>query len=330
MIRTPVSLTKHFNFLFFDFFFILKSTEAESLGIEYFPNFKSAKFLAGLDVVIIAVPLIDFEDTVQSLPIDGLKGKLIVETCALNGYPKKVMLAAFGNEPDIDIVSSHPMFGPVHVTTVEGGQPIANSQHLSDEDRAAWDGRTVVYEKVRVANRARCEQFLRVFEDARCPLVEMSAEQHDANVADADFVTLLTGRLLLDKQLLPPTPVASKECAALQQVVETAHDQDFNSFFGIFKFLNGSSQHLNKLRENLAMLDRQLAAKEAYLEARMEMKSAVRQRLVAETKTLLSEVVGSIPTTDVQDHSKLPKNDHKAVEADTSNNGKGGFFSKKR
>jgi hypothetical protein len=120
----------------------------------------------------------------------------------------------------------------------------------------------------------------------------MTAEQHDASTADAEFVTHLTGRLL-DRQLLPPTPVSSKEYAALCDVADMTSGDSFDFFYGMFKFNDRAKDHLNKMRDNLAKVERQLAAKEAYIEAKTEMKMSDRQRLSAETKSLLQDILQS-------------------------------------
>jgi arogenate dehydrogenase (NADP+) len=261
--------------------FYQQSTEARKLGVEYFRSFEASKFLHGLDVVVIAVPLVEFEDTVNALPVDALRGKLVVETCVLNSHPKTVLLRAFGNNPDIDILSTHPMVGPAHSTLTTEEDPYAAS---------TWDGRPMVYEKVRIVDFDRCEKFLKVFQEARCQMVEMSAEQHDASIADAEFVTHLTGRLLTDRQLLPPTPVVSKEYAALCDVADMTSGDSFDLFFGMFKYNDRAREHVTKMRDNLSELERQLAAREAYLAASAEIKDNDRQRLLAETKLLLQEV----------------------------------------
>ena len=247
-----------------------------------------------MDVVILCVPLIKFEDVVSGLPADLFRGKLVVDVCPLNVHPKEVMLRVFGSRPDVDILSSHPMFGPADTS---GTKSIG-----TDEDPYAssvWDGRPMVYEKVRVSDVPRCEKYLKIFEEARCRLVEMSAEQHDASIADAEFVTHLTGRLLVDKELLPPTPVISKEYAALCDVADMTSGDSFDLFFGMFKFNNNARLHLTKMRDNLAELERKLAAKEAYLAASAEMQSSDRQRLIAETKLLLQEIAKNGAFADV-------------------------------
>lgn len=260
-----------------------KSAAAAKMGIEFFPSFESSKFLAGVDIVLITAELVDFENVVQSLPAALLKGKLVVETCVLTTHPKAVLLRAFGDVPDIDILCTHPMLGPVR-----SGDGSSDPYALS-----SWDGRPMVYEKVRVSNMARCDAFLRIFEEARCQMVEMDAATHDATVADAEFVTHLAGRLLVEKELLPPTPVISKEYAALSDVADMTSSDSFDQFFGMFKYNENARSHLTKLRDNLARLEQQLAAKEAYLAASVELRNSDRQRLLAETKQLLREVAES-------------------------------------
>ena len=231
-------------------------------------------FLKDRDVVVFAVPMTDFEDVILSIAPEKLKGKLITEICPLSVHPKGIMLSHLA--PESDILSSHPMFGP--------------SAHEDPYSSGAWDGRPMVFEKVRVSDIKRCDAFLKIFEEARCQMVEMTAEQHDELTADAEFVAHLTGRLL-DRRLLPPTPVTSKEYGALCDVADLTSGDSFELFFSMFKYNDKAKDHLNQMRENLAKIERQLAAKEAYLAASSELKNNDRQRLIAETKLLLREII---------------------------------------
>ena len=170
--------------------------------------------------MVLAGPLIELEDLVLNLPTQDLRGKLFVETCVLQSHPKSVLLKVFGGQPDIDILCTNPMGGPS--LRDGGGRGVDDDDSYSDATSLSnsWDGLPVVYEKVRIHNVPRCEKFLQIFSDALCPMVEMSADQHNAPVADAEFVAYLTGRLLSDKPLLPPAPVVSKEYAALCHVAD--------------------------------------------------------------------------------------------------------------
>lgn len=249
--------------------------------MEYYPSFESSKFVSEADIIVFAVPLLEFEETIQHFPPETLRGKLIVDTCVLSSHPKAVMLRQFGNYPDIDLVTTHPMIAAVAST------------EENPYSASSWDGRPLVYDKIRISDISRFEKYLKIFSEARCQLVEMSAEQHDESIANAEFVTHLTGRLLADKQLLPPSPVVSKEYAALCDVADITAGDSFDLFFGMFKYNEHAKDHLVKMRDNLSRLERQLAAKEAYLAASAEMRNSDRQRLLAETKMLLREIVAN-------------------------------------
>jgi len=245
-----------------------KSKQAEENNVEYFPTFDMSNFLHGLDVVVIAVPMIELEETIESLPPDKLRNKLIVEVCPLNVYPRSVLSRLLPLETDI--LCTNPMVGL--------GMPL--------------DGVPFVYERVRVSDTRRANCFLSTFERARCQMVEMTAEDHDAFVADAEFVTHLTGRLL-DRNLLPISPISSKEYSALCDVAEMTTNDSFDIFYGMFKYNDRAKELLNTMRDNLASLERKLAAKEAYLAASAEMKNTDRQKLLAECKLLLREMATS-------------------------------------
>lgn len=262
-----------------------KSKEAEENNVEYFPTFDMSSFLQGLDVVVISVPMIELEETLESLPLDKLRNKLVVEVCPLNAYPRTILTRML--PADTDILCTNPMFGP----EVQG-----------------LDGVPFVYEKARIRDTSRASCFLSTFEQARCQMVEMASEDHDSYVADAEFVTHLTGRLL-DRNLLPASPVSSREYAALCDVADMTTNDTFDMFFGLFKYNNRAKELLNTMRDNLASVERKLAAKEAYLAASAEMKNTDRQKLLAECRLLLREMSQSTESKESVSSSIEPKDD---------------------
>jgi len=305
-----------------------KSVEARNVGADYYPSFEMTRFLKDLDVVILAVPVIDLEETIAALPVDKLAGKLLVDVSPLNQHPKSILLRAFASHPEIDILVTNPMLGP----TARGAQASAitasaingskggvvltpsNAEALAEAASSRWDGRPVVYERVRVANIPRCDRYLKIFEKARCQVIEMGSDQHDATTGDAEFVTHMVGRLL-DQDMLPPTPVMSKEYEALMEVAEMTAGDSFDLFFGMFKYNERAQEHMTAMRENLASLERQLAAREAYLMAREEMRNNDRQRLLVETRLLLQELAkGGIPEIQSEHDSEVAKHDKQTTE----------------
>jgi hypothetical protein len=250
-------------------------------NVQYYTPSELSAFLRDLDVIILTVPLIDFEEVVSALPKDRVRGKLVVELCPLSSYPKSVLLRNLPS--DADIICASPMFGP-------------SSSSSSSSSTSSWGGLPFVYEKVRVSDVGRANSFLSIFEEERCKMVEMTAEQLDASNADAEFVTHLTGRLLDSEELLPPVMVSTKEYAALLDVADRTtapsgedDDSSFDLFYGLFKFNPNAKHILDKVRLNLAKIERQLVSKEAHLKAKAEMQDHDRQRLMDEFKLLLQE-----------------------------------------
>ena len=53
-------------------------------GVKYLPLYDTANFIKlDADVILIAVSIISFEDVVRSLPVEMLKGKLIVDVLSV-------------------------------------------------------------------------------------------------------------------------------------------------------------------------------------------------------------------------------------------------------
>jgi prephenate dehydratase/prephenate dehydrogenase len=255
-----------------------RSKEADRTNVEYYPMFDLHNFLESLDVVVFAVPLIEFEDVIKNIAANQLSGKLVVEVCPLSAHPKKVLLNHLGG--DVDILSTHPMFGPS-----DRSGTIEDDAHL----KYSWDGQPMVYDMVRVSDVRRVDNFLSIFERARCQMVAMSAEEHDKLTADAEFVTHLTGRIL-DRHMLPATPVSSREYAALCDVAEMTSGDTLDMFYGLYKYNPNAKEAMAKMRENLARIERQLAGKEAYLTAKAELQNSERQKLLADTRRLLEQI----------------------------------------
>ena len=255
-----------------------RSKEADKTDVEYYPMFDMHNFLEDLDVVVFAVPLIEFEDVIRNIAANQLSGKLVVEVCPLSAHPKKVLLNHLGG--DVDVLSTHPMFGPS-----DRSGTIDDDAHL----KYSWDGQPMVYDMVRISDVRRADSFLSIFERARCQMVAMTAEEHDKLTADAEFVTHLTGRIL-DRHMLPATPVSSREYAALCDVAEMTSGDTLDMFYGLYKYNPNAKEAMAKMRENLARIERQLAGKEAYLTAKAELQNSERQKLLAETRHLLEQI----------------------------------------
>ncbi|KAJ1428527.1 hypothetical protein B484DRAFT_329455 [Ochromonadaceae sp. CCMP2298] len=272
-----------------------KSSEAKALGCEFYPLFDLTSFAKlDLDVILISVSIISFESVLRSLPKDLLAGKLIVDVLSVKAHPKEVMLEVLPESSDI--LCTHPMFGP-------------------ESGKSGWQGLPFLYDKIRVSNFDRCERFLSIWEKERCKMIDMSCEQHDEYAANSQFITHLTGRILW-QQNLKPTPIDTKGFQTVLNLVENTCSDSFDLFFGLYFYNSYASDQLQKIREALAKVERQLAAKEAYLAARAEANTDQRNRILEECRSIMREALQeykplppSTPTPTLTPTSATPSTD---------------------
>jgi len=189
----------------------------------------------------------------------------------VKAHAKAVMLSALPE--DSDIVCTHPMFGP-------------------ESGKYGWQGLPFLYERVKVSDIDRCDRFLSVWESERCKMIEMTCEQHDEYAASSQFITHLTGRILWQQNLVP-TPIDTKGFQTVLNLVENTCKDSFDLFFGLYYYNSHASNQIHKIREALAQVERQLAAKEAYLAAKAEVNADQRSKILEECRSLMREALNN-------------------------------------
>jgi len=110
---------------------------AQGMGVTYVPGLDIGQFLnENLDVIVIAVSIVSFEDTVTSLaPYLTARSQqqqcqpLIVDVLSVKEHPRNILLQYLPKE--CDIMCTHPMFGP-------------------DSGKNGWHGLNLVYERTRI------------------------------------------------------------------------------------------------------------------------------------------------------------------------------------
>lgn len=274
--------------------------EAEKLGVEF--HFDAKNFFQGLDVVVLSVPIIRWKEAVGSLPIQSLRGKLVVGVSQLNEYTRSILLEPFANYPDIDVMVANPLLGILPREEDQANDTYLDTSYNSDGvtimnpfvsgPTTVWEGRKIVIKRVRVADVPRCDRYLQIFENTRCEVIEEMTNDHEEAISDAQFLTHLVGRLL-DQDILTPTPVMSKEYEDLTKISQMAAAGSFDRFYGMYNYNKYARDRIKQLRENLASLECELAAKGAYLSATQDLVKGDQQKLLSEMRILLREVAKS-------------------------------------
>jgi len=235
--------------------------EATAVGASYIPLSDPKRFLDndgnGIDVLVVAVSILSFEQTLRRL-LPHMEGRdmLVVDVLSVKEHPKQVMLDILPES--CDILATHPMFGP-------------------DSGKNSWRGLNFVYERVRVkgiidpenreshssgpeasasttffdaeyaAGIDRLERFLSIWEEEGCRMVEMKCDDHDAYASNSQFITHLVGRIL-EAQGLVETPIDTKGFQSVRTLIGTTTADSFDLFYGLFKYNQHSLQTILTLR----------------------------------------------------------------------------------
>ncbi|CAK9046367.1 unnamed protein product [Durusdinium trenchii] len=183
-----------------------------------------------LEILIISVSILSFDSIVRRICSsiaakdsgDSSHRLLVVDVLSVKVHAKTTLLSLLPES--CDILCTHPMFGP-------------------QSGKHGWAGLPFVFERVRLNNARRCEDFLKWWERQGCRMVDMTCELHDEVSAGSQFVTHLTGRIL-ERLSLRTTPINTKGFESLLQLVDNTCADSFDLFFALFKYNPNSAEQL--------------------------------------------------------------------------------------
>ncbi|PSC76454.1 arogenate prephenate dehydrogenase [Micractinium conductrix] len=184
------------------------------------------------EVVILASSILSLEAVLAALPVQRLKrSTLFVDVLSVKEFPKRLLLREL--PPEVDILCTHPMFGP-------------------DSGKGGWTGLNMQFERVRVAReperQRRADAFLQFFEREGCNMVEMTCEEHDQLAASTQFITHTVGRMLGAMQL-QATPIDTKGFQSLLSLVDNTANDSFELYYGLFMYNQNSTEQLDRLEK---------------------------------------------------------------------------------
>lgn len=161
-------LKKHFKTAAADKFD--KSEEAKALGTD----FVSISDAASKEVVILAVPINQFEGTLKQI-IPNLKpGALLLDVCSVKMKPAEIMQAIVPK--NVDVIATHPLFGPQ-----SGAKGIK--------------GLKIVICPIRTTKLEKLKKFLE--EKLELKVLVKTPEEHDGQMATAACLSHFIGRTLI-------------------------------------------------------------------------------------------------------------------------------------
>lgn len=182
------------------------------------------------DVLLVCSSILSTEAVVRAIPFGRLRPDTIVaDVLSVKQFPRNLLLQIL--PPEFGIVCTHPMFGP-------------------ESGKHGWNTLPFVYDKVRLAEegdqKAKCEQFLSIFEREGCRMVEMSCAEHDRHAAGSQFITHTIGRVL-GQLNLNSTPINTKGYETLLQLTKNTVSDSFDLYYGLFMYNVNATEQMDKL-----------------------------------------------------------------------------------
>lgn len=150
------------------------------------------------DVVIPSVPVQHLEATLQRIARRVRPGALLADVSSVKTIPAELMLALL--PPGVDILATHPLFGPQSGVNGIAGLPMV-----------VWPVR-ISHERYEVARRFLADTL-------RLDVQEISPAEHDREMAYVQALTFLLGKAFSEINI-PDTPLKTK---TYQHLLDVRH-----------------------------------------------------------------------------------------------------------
>ncbi len=176
-------------------------------------NAKKAGFVtvAGADVIIVAVPYDAYESVVPALAKQTHPESLIVDVCSVKMKPT-ALFKKHGLLDRDNVLMTHPLFGPQ--STAKG----IDGKNLN----------LVVTQQSGIL----AKQLLATWSQKGINLIQMSAEEHDREIAKVHALTFFVGRALLELGI-EPSPLNTPYYSELLDLIATERHHSAELFFTI-------------------------------------------------------------------------------------------------
>ncbi len=157
-------------------------------------KFVSLKEAASKDIVIIAVNMDVFEQTVRKISRYVKKGSLVLDVCSVKVEPVRLMKKYLPKH--CEIIATHPLFGP-------------------NSCKDGIKGRKIMVYGVRTKNLKEVTGFLK--NKLKLKVMQLTPKEHDREMAFIQVITHLVGRTV-NKTNLPALELSTYSYDALKEV----------------------------------------------------------------------------------------------------------------
>ncbi|MBT6326007.1 MAG: prephenate dehydrogenase [Bdellovibrionales bacterium] len=166
-----------------------------------------------LPVIILCVPISEFEKVVKEISTTINPEALIIDTCSVKERPIDIMKTFL--PPTVSILGTHPMFGPDSANdTLYGAKIVLCKERIEDK----------IYKNI-----------IAYLNNHGLNIIEATAEEHDQEISSSLALTHFIGRALIDMKA-SPLNIETKGYRRLLKIYETVQNdswqlfQDMNNF----------------------------------------------------------------------------------------------------
>ncbi len=182
----------------------------------------SLEEVAASDIVILSVPVQQIEDVLHAIRPHVKIGSLVIDVCSVKVRVVEALIA--GLPSYVNIVSTHPLFGPV------SGKEGINGLH-------------VAVCKVRGAKASSVARFLRDALELR--VVRTTPELHDREMAYVQTLTHLIAKAVVRSGGLQSAQMPTKTYQYLMQMVDNVR-LDSDDLFNAIEFYNPYAEEVKQ------------------------------------------------------------------------------------
>jgi len=184
----------------------------------------SLKDVAEKELVIVAVPISEFENTIKKIKKYLKKDAVIIDVCSVKEHPVNVMKKELPR--NVSILATHPMFGP-------------------DSAKNSLKDKKIVLCPIRIKNKELIEikKYLRLL---GLKIIEMTPKEHDKQIAKSQLLTHFIGRSLLEMNA-KPTAIDTEGYKRLMHILGVVQ----NDTWQLFEDMNKYNKEAKKVREKI-------------------------------------------------------------------------------
>lgn len=187
------------------------------------------------DIVILAVPISEFENTLKNAKKLLRKNILVVDVCSVKEYTVKLMERILPKH--VQILATHPLFGPDSASESIIGRKIVLCQTRVNDD---------LYNQIKL--------FLK---GEGLIVIEATPEEHDLQMAKSLVLTHLIGRALIEMKA-KNLDIDTRGYQALIKILDTVKN-DSLQFFEDINYYNRFSKNIRKgLIKSILKVDKRL------------------------------------------------------------------------